>query len=143
MQVQLILFFIAALLVAAFALQNTMPVIVKILFWEANLSLVIVIIGSAALGAISLFAIDMAKQLRVNREMKEVNEKLEALTKEKEELERNLAAYTQGIHPPAPVEPAAQEPPLPDEGESVAQDRYEATTLEELDQIIDDGHALE
>ncbi|MCL1804394.1 MAG: LapA family protein [Clostridiales bacterium] len=91
MQVQLILILIFAIIVAAFSVQNTMAVVIRFLFWEANLSLVLVILGSIALGAVFIYLVDLAKQIQVKREMKELNQRVAALTGEKEALERALA----------------------------------------------------
>jgi len=39
-----------AILIALFALQNTFPVTVQFLFWDYQTSLVLVILGSTAIG---------------------------------------------------------------------------------------------
>lgn len=48
----LFLAFLLALVTAAFALQNTDPVSVQFLVWQYDTSLVLVILGSLAIGAI-------------------------------------------------------------------------------------------
>jgi lipopolysaccharide assembly protein A len=54
--------FFIAVLTAVFALQNTTRVAVRLLFWQYETSLVLVILGAAALGALlaSLLAIGSA-----------------------------------------------------------------------------------
>ena len=110
MQGFLVLILIFAVLVAAFAIQNTMPVVVKFLFWEANTSLVLVILGAAAAGAVILFLINLVNQIRMNRERKELNRQIQSLTEEKEKLERVLA----GCINVAEEKPAAVFPAMTD-----------------------------
>lgn len=70
MQFYLIFSLIFALLVALFAIQNTMLVVVKFLFWQVELSLVLVILGSAAAGALLVLFFNLFKQYSVHREKK-------------------------------------------------------------------------
>jgi len=112
MQVQLILILGFALFVSVFALQNTMPVVIKFLFWEANLSLVLVVLGAVAIGALISFLISTLKQFGIIRERKELHRQIAALTKEKEEWTKTVSE--------------SKEP----------QSISEATTIEELDRVM-------
>lgn len=117
MQIQLILILLFAIFVAAFAIQNTMTVVIKFLFWEANLSLVLVILGAVAAGVLISFLISTLKQLGIVRERKEMHKQITALTKEKEELEKIITKNTE------------------------AKNVNEAASLEELDRIVGNGDA--
>ena len=90
MQKQLILILIVSMVVALFALQNTTSVVVQILSYEASIPLVLVILGSAAFGAIIVFLIDAIHQIVAKRQRKELQQQIQALTKEKEELQKKL-----------------------------------------------------
>ncbi|MGE5550058.1 MAG: LapA family protein [Bacteroidota bacterium] len=54
MQVLLVLGLFLALLIAVFALQNAVPVAIRLFFWEFEISLVLVILGSAFAGALAV-----------------------------------------------------------------------------------------
>lgn len=160
MQVQLILILIFAIIVAAFAIQNTMAVVIRFLFWEANLSLVLVILGSIALGALFIYLVDLVRQIKVKREIKEFNRQIAELTKEKETLQGALAAY-QSVTDDKPddkqeasqISAQAHQAETPDAaphetpdapkfdtetGEPL--DPEKITTLEELDRMIGSGN---
>ena len=160
MQVQLILILIFAIIVAAFAIQNTMAVVIRFLFWEANLSLVLVILGSIALGALFIYLVDLVRQIKVKREIKEFNRQIAELTKEKETLQGALAAYqsvtddkpddkqeasqisTQAHQAETPDAAPHETPDAPkfdtETGEPL--DPEKITTLEELDRMIGSGN---
>ena len=160
MQVQLILILIFAIIVAAFAIQNTMAVVIRFLFWEANLSLVLVILGSIALGALFIYLVDLVRQIKVKREIKEFNRQIAELTKEKETLQGALAAYesvtddkTDDKQEASQISAQAHQAETPDAaphetpdapkfdtetGEPL--DPEKITTLEELDRMIGSGN---
>ena len=137
MQIYLIIFLIFAVLVAAFAVQNTMPVVVKLLLWEANLSLVLVILGSVAVGAILLFTIDTVKHIGNKREIKDMNRQIKELTKEKELLEKSLLAMQHAQADPDTETPSPAEVTTPGRP-----DMKSVTTLEELDRMIGNEDAV-
>ncbi|MCL2165945.1 MAG: LapA family protein [Clostridiales bacterium] len=92
MQFNLILLMIFAIVVAIFAIQNTLPVIIRFLLWNVNTSLVIVILVSVAAGALMMFLVDFTKRLSLNKERKEQNRQIAALTKEIETMQKTLPA---------------------------------------------------
>ncbi len=92
MQVYLILALIFALLVAAFAIQNTAVVTINFLFWEGSISLVLVILGSVAAGALLFFVLGVIKQFANNRERKELLKAKERLSADLAEANRQLEA---------------------------------------------------
>ena len=146
MQINIIVFLIFAVLVAAFAVQNTMPVVVKFLLWEANLSLVLVILGSVAVGAILLFTINIVKQHSGKREMKEMARQVLELTRDKAELEKTLAGMKQTLTVSDTEAPSqqtfTQEAPHEEEPHAPElPDMKNVTTLEELDRVIGSENA--
>lgn len=92
MQFYLLLALVFALVVAIFAVQNTEPVTINFLTWQfKEISLVLVILGSSAVGAVFLFLLGVVKQLslyRKNRELRLANQKLR---EEVNRLEEQLA----------------------------------------------------
>jgi len=76
----LVISLLFALVVAVFAVQNNTPVDISFLGWELKkISLVLVIFGSAAAGAVTVFSLGLVKQIRLKmelRQMKAQNEKL-------------------------------------------------------------------
>jgi len=82
MQLSLIFALIFALIVAFFAIQNTTVVTIQFLFWQSELSLVLVILGSVAAGALLLFFINLIKQYSNHREKKSLKQDNDRLQKE-------------------------------------------------------------
>lgn len=56
-----------ALFVAIFALQNSSTVTVSLLFWSFQTSLVLIILGSATLGALTILSLAVPVQFRLRR----------------------------------------------------------------------------
>lgn len=92
MQVYLILALIFAILVAAFAIQNTAVVTVHFLFWQGSISLVLVILGSVAAGALIFFVLGLIKQIAYGKERRELVREKERLTGRLAEQKRELEA---------------------------------------------------
>lgn len=97
---------IFAVAVAAFAVQNTVSVEISFLFWHfEGISLVLIILGSALLGATSVLMAGMIKQIKQSMRLKELEvenkqlkEELEALKEEsKESNEKNSDEIQGGI----------------------------------------------
>jgi len=82
MQVSLIFALIFAIIVALFAIQNTTIVTIKFLVWQMDLSLVLVILGSVACGALLVFFLNLVKQYSSHREIKKLKSEKESLLKE-------------------------------------------------------------
>jgi len=73
MQFYSLLALIFALLVAIFAIQNASMVEINFLTWRfPQISLVLVILGSAAFGALVVFLLGLVKQLRMVREIRDI-----------------------------------------------------------------------
>ena len=137
MQLYLILLIIFAIFIAIFAMQNTMAVVVRLLFWNVNTSLVLLVLVSLAIGAIMMFLVDLANRISMGKERKEMDRQIAALANEKEELQKMVAGKEQSpegsgapvteepAEPQGPSEPEAPEV-LPDEGASPAEDGNDA-----------------
>lgn len=76
----LVLSLLFALIVAIFAVQNNTPVDIAFLGWKVKgMSLVLIIIGSAAAGAVTVFSLGLVKQFRLRRDLHQIktqNDKL-------------------------------------------------------------------
>ncbi len=79
-----------AILIALFALQNTFPVTVQFLFWEYQTSLVLVILGSTAIGAALSAIASLGARWRHGRETRLLTAALEEERKRIAELERRV-----------------------------------------------------
>jgi len=86
-----------ALLVAIFAVQNAGPVEIKFLAWQfSNISLVLVILGSAAFGALVVFLLGAVRQVRQAREIRELKSQLKRLQETISSLEQAAAGSGTG-----------------------------------------------
>jgi uncharacterized integral membrane protein len=63
--------FLFALLVAIFAIQNSLPVYVTFFIWSFQISLVLVIIGAAAFGALTVLSLASLIQYRLKLTIKQ------------------------------------------------------------------------
>ena len=79
-----------AILTALFALQNTFPVTIQFLFWEYHTSLVLVILGSTAIGAALSAIAALGARWRHGRETRLLTAALEEERKRIAELERRV-----------------------------------------------------
>ncbi|HCP15035.1 MAG TPA: hypothetical protein DIT32_04575 [Peptococcaceae bacterium] len=108
MQAYLIAALIFALLIAAFAIQNTMMVTVHFLIWQAEISLVLVILGSLAAGALLLFFIGLFKQYSNHRQKKDLKTQNKRLEKEVADLTKQVEALVSQNNPAAAIQSMAQ-----------------------------------
>jgi uncharacterized integral membrane protein len=69
--------FLFAALIAVFALQNTAQVSVSFLVWEYDTSLVLIILGSAMLGAVLAFLASLGPRFRRAREVRQLERTVE------------------------------------------------------------------
>lgn len=76
---------IAALIVAIFAIQNAVVMPIKFLFWQANISLALIILISAILGAVIVALLGIKKEFNMKKENKNLVRKVQ-------ELEENIKA---------------------------------------------------
>lgn len=108
MQAYLIAALIFALLIAAFAIQNTMVVTVHFLIWQTEISLVLVILGSLVAGALLLFFIGLFKQYSNHRQKKDLKTQNKRLEKEVADLTKKVETLESQIKPAAAIPSLAQ-----------------------------------
>ncbi|HMM21210.1 MAG TPA: LapA family protein [Selenomonadales bacterium] len=91
----LFLALVFSLFVAIFAVQNSLPVVVSFLYWSSQTSLVIVILGSAVLGALIMLSLATLMQVKARWTLQKARQRqgeMEAELKTlKERLEKELA----------------------------------------------------
>ena len=98
MQLNVVLTLIFAIIISAFAIFNASVVTVSFFFAKVDLSLAIVIIGSALIGALVIWFFDAFKKMRTKKLIKELNKKMTEIEKQvvqkdnyAKELEAKLA----------------------------------------------------
>lgn len=78
MQKNLILTLLFSIVIAVFAILNAAPIRVNLIFAKVNISAALVILISAALGALLIFSIDILSKIKGMRQIKQLEKKLEA-----------------------------------------------------------------
>lgn len=90
-QVYWIVALLFALMVAIFAIQNAEVVDIRFLGWQfQNISLVLVILGSTAIGALLLFILGTIKQVPMTFKLKEAEGRIRKLESQLKELQEQL-----------------------------------------------------
>lgn len=84
--INLLFAFIFALLVAVFAVQNSLPVTVTFLMWSFQTSLVIIILGAATFGAMTILSLAMLVQFKLKRSIHKLTQLQQMLEAENREL---------------------------------------------------------
>ncbi|MBS7527731.1 LapA family protein [Fusibacter paucivorans] len=79
MQANIILFLIFAIVIALFALFNATVVTVSFVFTQIEVSLALVIIISALIGALMVILFDSIKKLKTKKTIKELNKRITGL----------------------------------------------------------------
>ncbi|NNG67418.1 LapA family protein [Caldanaerobacter subterraneus] len=87
-----ILALIFAIIVAIFAISNSGPVDISFLYWHYSMSQALVILLSAAVGAIIVGIIGVFGQIRYSATIRGLNNRIKELEKEKEELIQKVTA---------------------------------------------------
>jgi len=90
MQLYLVCALVFALIVAIFAVQNTTMVAIIFLLWEFRVSLVLVILGAAAIGALCVFLVGAFKNIGTWRKQRELQGKNKLLSDKVTELENKI-----------------------------------------------------
>lgn len=70
MQAALIVALIVSIAVAVFAIQNAASVVVSVLFWNIETSLVILVLGSALAGALVSALLASVRWVRLSKELR-------------------------------------------------------------------------
>ncbi|NPV70623.1 MAG: LapA family protein [Firmicutes bacterium] len=94
-RVFLIVGFAFALIVALFAVQNSMVVSVRFFTWGFETSLVLVVIASAALGAMSAGVLGLPGSIRLRLKVRELDGKIRRLESELKAAREAAAPATQ------------------------------------------------
>jgi uncharacterized integral membrane protein len=97
----LIVALIIALATAAFALQNTGAVTIRLFLWEYQTSLVLVIFGSAGTGMVLAFIACLGHQWRRTRNALSMQSLVETQGTRIRELEEALRLSSKNSPPPA------------------------------------------
>lgn len=120
MQAYLVVALTFSVLVAVFAIQNVGPVDIWFLTWHVQeLSLVLVILGSALIGAVVVFLLGLVKQISNHRQIKELRRKNDDLEKIVEGLKVNNAIQIKNsINESAKEEKGVGNDDLIDEGKA-------------------------
>ena len=92
---------ILAMLTAAFALQNTEAVTVRLLIWEYQTSLVLVILGSAGVGIVLTFLASLGRRFRRGQTIRSLQSTVESQGSRIRELEEALRVSRENNPPPA------------------------------------------
>jgi len=94
MQGFLIVGIVFALLIAIFSIQNAVPVSLSFFSWQFDTSLVVVILGAVAVGALIMGIFSSVKQFRMKRKLN----KLQRNNKELEKANKDLSDQLARIH---------------------------------------------
>ncbi|HEY5627543.1 MAG TPA: LapA family protein [Nitrospira sp.] len=97
----LFLAMVLALVTAAFALQNTEAVTVRLLLWEYQTSLVLVILGSAGSGVVLTFLASLGGRWDRSRRIHSLESNVESQGERIRELEDALRLCREKTSPPA------------------------------------------
>jgi len=110
MQIYFVFALIFAVLVAIFAIQNSTPVHIQFLFWEIKrISQVLVILGAAAIGALTVLFLGISKQVRLIWQVRQLTQENARLKDECNELKQKIPAQTDTAEEAAPVKNTTDE----------------------------------
>ena len=97
MQVSVIVGLLFGLVIAFFAMFNTEAVIVNYYFGQVNASVALVVLGSAAMGALAVGLLGLITQIRTGFTVWEYRNKLGRLTKEVADLQERKQALSDDL----------------------------------------------
>ncbi len=86
-QLGVILALIFSLIIALFALANQQPVTISYLYGEAQVSAIVVILGSAILGALIIFLLSLFRHIRMTFTVRGLRSELNTLKEQLQEKE--------------------------------------------------------
>lgn len=104
MQYYLVSALVFSLIVAIFAIQNTVMVTVQFLTMQASVSLVLVILGSAVVGALALFFLSLFRQVGSWMTIRQLTHQKEELEKQVKRLEEKLSHSDQPVQADSQLE---------------------------------------
>lgn len=109
-QTALIVFLLLATGVALFAVQNAGPVVVRFGFWSLEMSLVVVILVAAALGAVMASLVSLPGWFRDRRRLRHQTKELQALRAAHAPPESSPGPSAVSEPPQSPAPPGATPP---------------------------------
>jgi len=93
MQKNIIIALLFAIIITIFALLNSSPVPINLLFVELDISVALVILIAAALGAILVYSLNMFAKMKAKKKLSISEKALLDLKKECQKLEEQVAKY--------------------------------------------------
>jgi len=87
-QLLLIVALLFALGVAVFAVQNAEPITVHLIRWQIETSLVVVVVGSAAAGALVAWLIGLVRQVRASWRIRQLQGQVHRLEQKLQQLQQ-------------------------------------------------------
>ncbi len=93
MQKNLIIILVLSIFISLFAILNAGPVPINLFFTTLEISVALVILISATIGAVIVFSLDAASKYQYRKKIKESRKHAEKLEKEKEELQEKNHWY--------------------------------------------------
>lgn len=110
MQALFLLWLVFAVAVTLFAALNAAPVSVNLIFGSYRASLALVILGSALLGALAGYTIDLVPRIKSKFRIKELEKRLKSVESDLESCRGKLNAVTgEKFTPPAPEQGSSTE----------------------------------
>ncbi|WFD08878.1 LapA family protein [Tepidibacter hydrothermalis] len=97
MQFGFIISLIFAILVAVFAIQNSGIVAISFLFAKFNISQALVILISAALGAVIVMLLGFIKQIKLKLKIKEQSKKIKSLEEENKLFNNKIEEFKNSL----------------------------------------------
>lgn len=86
MQVRAIILLVFSLIIAVFAVMNTQPVNINFIFGNAEVQLILIILISLLLGAIFMFILASMKQIKLTRQIKQLEKENQGFIQEIEQF---------------------------------------------------------
>ena len=99
-----------AVIVSIFALQNANTVDIRFLNLQLSMSLALVILVSAVIGAVSVFLLSIIRFFRLNKKIKELNKVITNLKEDINDLKEDNEQCQQSL---ALTEPDVSSPDIP------------------------------
>lgn len=97
MQKNLIIILILSIFISVFAILNAGAVPINLFFTTLEISVALVILISATIGAVIVFSLDTAAKYQYKKTIRENKKHAEKLEKEKAELEEKIAWYEEEL----------------------------------------------
>lgn len=101
MQALILLILLFALAISIFAVQNSAPVDIRILFWSfTDVSLVVIILGAFSMGALLTILLNLVKNFKQMLQVNDLKNKIRLVENEKQRLEDEINRLKATQHPP-------------------------------------------